>query len=492
MVKNWFIKRVSGKFADSLALPLLVAAVMMICSVVCQHGGVLYWETEARLPYYLSQGSLPDKIYDSDYLDAGMFQARELSYFFDYLDSRFIAASVRLGHPHFISLTQYVFLILISLEFWRFGVRDLKVHRGIVLGVLLLFWTAPSVFWGGAIFRTSKIGVSLALVVLYRRIFLVLREAENNPDYKLPGRTWLACSGWAWAATLFDRQGVFMVGTAVIFLGFQLWGHRQKSLLIFTGAFAFALALSVAYNHVAAPALTLALNGYWPDFKYQDLPWPNLAAHPLFFIASALSLYFDTLRFFIGNPPVWLALAVLAGISGLLWKKWPRAAAGKRLSSGALGFFLSQTVLMWLLILLMVLRHAALLWPDVKRVYYFLPLTSMFAMTLLLAFSRWPASRISFHKPAALFLGVCLAGNLIALPGHRAILSKGDARKFYDAAPALLQALGRPQNAPGAVAPEIATNRVYQFFHDGHFVKYPLLPSAPPPRPRPLPAKKSP
>ena len=78
---------------------------------------------EVRLPYYLSHKPLWSKIYDSDVLDGGMYQARELSYLFDYIDCKFIDGCVALGQPHFLSVTHYVFMLLIGLELWRFGVR---------------------------------------------------------------------------------------------------------------------------------------------------------------------------------------------------------------------------------------------------------------------------------------------------------------------------------------------------------------------------------
>jgi hypothetical protein len=133
------MNRIKKLFVESpFFLPLLVALVMTVISVACRHGGVLYYEIVARLPYYLSHGPLLNKLYDSDYLDGGMYQARELSYLFDYVDCKFIACCVALGHPHFFSLTNYVFLAAISLVLWRFGVEELKLERWIALCVLVL------------------------------------------------------------------------------------------------------------------------------------------------------------------------------------------------------------------------------------------------------------------------------------------------------------------------------------------------------------------
>ena len=438
-------------------------------------GGVLHYEVEGRLPYYLSGGSLPGKLYDSDYLDLGMYQARELSYFFDYIDCQFIACCVALGHPHFLSLTQYAFLVLISLVLWRFGVEELKLERWIGLCVLLLFWTTPAVFLGGTFFRTAKIGVALAVVVLYRRIFRILRTARENPGFCLSARSWLVCFGWAWAATLFDRQGIFMVGVIIFFLGFWYWGYREKSTPRLMGAFIAALGLSFIYDYIVAPLLTLSLNNYWPDFKYQHLPWAELTERPLYFVTSGLSLYFDTVRFFFGNMPQWGAVLVVIGLVCLALATGAGGQAGKPFYRGALGLCLSQTLLIWVMILLMVLRHDALLWPDVRRGYYLLPVVSMFGMTLLLALSRIQPQRLLPKWCLALFLGGAILGNIIALPRHDAIFRAGSLSASYQSTPALLDALRNLRNPGYPVSPEIAHNRVFQFFHDGRFSKTPAI-----------------
>ena len=463
----------------SLLFALLVSMVMMICSVVWQHGGVLYPEVESRLPYYLSHGSLLSKLYDSDYLDMGMYQARELSYFFDYIDCKFIACCVALGHPHFLSLTQYVFLVLISLVLWRFGVGELKLERWIGLCVLLLYWTTPAVFLGGAFYRTAKIGVALAVVVLYWRIFRILRAARDIPRCGLSARSWLVCFGWAWAATLFDRLGVFMVGVIVVFLGFWFFAYREKSVLKLTGAFVAALALSIIYNEIIAPLLTVSISHYWPDFKYQHLPWGDLTGRPVFFITSAFSLYFDAVRFFIGNIPQWGAALVVIGLVYLALVTGGGRQESKPFFRAAQGLFLSQTVLIWVMILLMVLRHGTLLWPNERRLYYFLPVVSMFSMTLLLVLSRLQTRRMLPGRCLALLLGGALLGNAIALPRHDANIRAGllmeSLSDCYQSTPVLLDALRNLRNPRYLVSPAIALNRVFQFFHDGHFSKTPAI-----------------
>ena len=431
---------------------------MAALSIVCHHGGFLHYEAERRLPFYLSSGPVLEKLYDSDYLDWGLYQARELSCFFDYLDCQFIAICVTAGHPHFLSLTHYVFLLFINLVLWRFGVDEIGLGPWFGGGVLQLLWTSPAFFLGGVFFRSSKIGLALVVVILYWRIFCFLRGARENPAYHMSARSWFLYFGMACAAMLFDRQGVFMVGVILIFLGIWFYGCRRKSVLTLMGAFAAALVFGVIYNYIVDPLITLSLEHYWPDFKYQHLPWKVLEENPGFFATSSLSLYFDTVRYFLGNVPLWAAVILVAVL------------AYSALPEG-LGLVVSQTFLIWVMIVLMILRHNALLWPDVRRGYYFLPVISMFAMTLLLWFSR---VKVRYHVPKW-FLGVALAlaivGNIIALPGHDTIMKTESLSASFKSTPVLLDALRDLHNPRYVIPSEVATNRVFRYFHDGYFSK---------------------
>jgi hypothetical protein len=263
-----------------------------------------------------------------------------------------------------------------------------------------------------------------------------------------------------------------MVGLAVFFLAFWFLAYREKNTLELMGPFIAALALSVLYNHIIAPWLTLTINGYWPDFKYQQLPWSDLAEEPLFFLSQGALLYMDTVRFFLGNIPRWAAVIVVLGLGCAAVLTGPARQKNKPFVTAVLGFFLSQTVLIWVMLTLMLLRHGGLRWPDVRRVYYFLPILAMLCMTLLVALAHFSTPR---KWLVAFLLGGAIVGNILALPRHDAILREGSLRANFQSTPALLDALRNLHNHQYPVSPEISRNRVFQFFHDGYFVKEPLL-----------------
>ena len=76
-------------------------------------GGSVHPETRQYIPAYLSDRPLLAILFDSRVNDAGLFRARELSYFLDCLDVRFIDLSIRAGHPHFLALSNYLALALL-------------------------------------------------------------------------------------------------------------------------------------------------------------------------------------------------------------------------------------------------------------------------------------------------------------------------------------------------------------------------------------------
>src|SRR2546427_124721 len=92
----------------NLCLLLLLVGAFWIAAAQSLQLGVLNNEGYWYLPYYLSDRPLLAKVFDSRYTEVGLYQARELSYLFDWLDSIFIAACVHVGVPHFLSVTYFV------------------------------------------------------------------------------------------------------------------------------------------------------------------------------------------------------------------------------------------------------------------------------------------------------------------------------------------------------------------------------------------------
>jgi hypothetical protein len=64
------------------------AAVILLLAIACHAGGYLHWESSAFLLNYTADRPLLNIIFDPQKNDWGLYQCRELSYFFDYLDAK--------------------------------------------------------------------------------------------------------------------------------------------------------------------------------------------------------------------------------------------------------------------------------------------------------------------------------------------------------------------------------------------------------------------
>jgi hypothetical protein len=75
--------------------------------------------------------------------------------------------------------------------------------------------------------------------------------------------------------SLLDRQGLFYVLALAVGLALA-WARTRRGLGLALGAFA-AAAVWAAYNYALGPWLIHALNGYWPEFRFQRLRPSRLA-----------------------------------------------------------------------------------------------------------------------------------------------------------------------------------------------------------------------
>ena len=136
--------------------------IYVLASFVFQNGGIIHAEVVIRMPVYLSGRPLLETIFDPNVMEIqGKYRPRQLSYFFDFLDAKFIEWSVINGLPHFLSLTHYAGCLLIAMLLWQFLIKKLKLEMFASLCILALFVFSPGPFRHYHIFRSAKIGVAL-------------------------------------------------------------------------------------------------------------------------------------------------------------------------------------------------------------------------------------------------------------------------------------------------------------------------------------------
>lgn len=409
-------------------------------SIWSADGGGLHFEAQTYLPYHLSGAPLVQRLFNSRILDQGMYQARELSYLFDALDCRFIALSTRFGVPHFLSLTYYVSAIAIALLLWRFFTGQLAIDGIVSAALILIFLTSPMVFLSGGYFRSSKILVCLIWALLIPHLYRTLRRGRAG----WRDGVWLGALGLA--GTLADRQGFYLLACLAAFLAAYWLRRRGRAALFTLAATAAACLLALAYNYQIAPRLTLALSGYWPSFWYQRLPWQRFGATPLAYVAVGTRLFLGSAAFLFGNLPALAAAIPLAALIWMLHAKygafWAATAAAGLVSLAAMNT-------------MMVLRHGALVWPDMQRAYYWLPQVLLLIFLAAFAVAGERTGRRVRVLRAVLF--VALAANLVCLPGHRTIVGT-----VHELGRGALGHAVRRALVTGHASPEIAANPVYR------------------------------
>ena len=147
-----------------LALGAAWLGVVAVSLVLCGSGFV-HPEIYSFLPHYLSGQPFFEIITDNRVTDWGHYQARDLSFVFDYADCQFIDWCWRHGHPHFFSAMHYLLLLAAGLVLWRIATRYCGVRRVLAFALVLLLWSGPSVMLYTAFYRVAKMGLLLATLL---------------------------------------------------------------------------------------------------------------------------------------------------------------------------------------------------------------------------------------------------------------------------------------------------------------------------------------
>ena len=448
----------------------VLSFILVIVSILYHHGGIIHPESHSYLPYYLSDKPLINKLYDSRILDQDMYQARELSYLFDYLDSKFIEWSISKGHPHFLSATTYIFLFITGMLIWRFSTIKLQLSSVFGTSFVLLFWTSPSIFLPGNFFRSAKVGVALLVTLLFMAIYDFVISTDQVNEQATSFQPWLVFFLLSLGMALFDRQGVYFAAMALTFFMFWSLFFPNKRMLIPISALAGALLLGHFYNRQIGPFLTQVLNHYSPNFTYQMIPLWKPLQHPAVYAWAGTSLYLDNLRFLLGNIPALLLGACLLILIIILGYKLTRdIKSSRRLSRvtvTGLGLFLCMVVLLIGLDALMVLRHTPIFDADIRRGYYWIPQVALLTLTVALCTSylikRFPSSKTII----ILFLFLAILGNILALPVHNQIVIQGYIKQSYEYSPRLLYALQHLASPQNEVPADVYQDPIYQWFRN--------------------------
>ncbi len=412
----------------------------MLGSILLSRGGLLYPEAHAFIPHYLSDRSLAEKIFDPRGTDFGMYQARELSYFFDYVDCRFIAACVRSNLPHFLSLSHYGFACLTAVLLWHFARRQVRLPSPLAGLVVLLFLSSPMVMLGGSFFRSSKIGCAASLLAVVICLGALWSSARHRPSSLLL----LALSFALLAMGTFDRQGFFFALVVCMLQAGRVIVIRRTGEFVVLTVCLGVTAMLMAYDFWWAPYFIRHFNGYAPSLEFQrmhlfDIIHDSQAALRLFFYGPQLAFkYAGLLLGGMSWPLVAAAATALVWRFGPAWR-WPANDSAHSRNWIKRLWWMAALLSLSGMTALMSLHLSPVLLPELCIVYYGLPCAAAVAVFLALALGALRQS--SFRHWSLVVIGVLLLANILSLPSHRAVMRQGYFQWTYDNSPSLLQTI---------------------------------------------------
>jgi len=461
----------------------------IVASVVYQQGGWLFVESDWFLIDHLSERPFLSKVICPHSHDAGMYQARELSHVLEFIDAHFIYWSVTRKMPHFYSVTNFALLFALSLAFWRNITKYLNTDPVIGLLLLGMFWTTPCIFLSGVYMRAAKQG---AAVVLFLLVWLIVRKSARHARTE-SGGAGAAADGLGFKVSLWgqtfllglmlcwmDRQGFFLAAVIVVsVVAFGVGPHLPHRAVYLTALLA-ALGVHSVYNYEIGPVLIRRLTGFEVSFEYQKLPLGELRPEHLW---QGTMLLLDNFRYFFGNVTRGLAVFLLGG---MIWL-YARARAPSlpprngRLSLESKGFF-GLLLILWLVLIivmntLMVLRHEALYWEELRAYSYWIPTTVLVLIAVTFAVHLFTQASLVPLRVSRLLLAAAMFSNLTSLPEHNLITRGGHMEGIIAGAPHLLSAIKAIYESPPGPVPvgtyDTAASSRYE--DAAHLIKDPLI-----------------
>ena len=411
------------------ALAWLAVAALVLAPAVFWHGGVLEEETIVFLGNYLDGRTIIEKVFDPHGNDFNTYQARELSYLFDFLDAQWLRAILRSGLVLFIPPSAVLASTLTAVLFLGGSARAFPRLPGSTRALVLLVLLTNYVFLTtmGLFYRATK---PMMVPVVLASLSFVWVRLRPGAAAATALRDFAVVFSLGCLTSAFDRQGFFYVVVLTGALGLT-WAVRRGTvaLALALGAAAASLA-SVAYNYRIGPWLIEAINGYRPRFNYQRIPVAKLL-DPSYYekAAELLPGYAATL---FGGFPTWIFGMIATG-AVVGWLRVRRsqpahveASRGARwLGPSLLALFLLSQVLMFAA---MLTRYPQVYdWAD-HRIWYFpWPLQAILAFGVLVALDVvWTGLRLGGRRLVEAGLVVLAVANVVQWPRHREVSLHSD------------------------------------------------------------------
>jgi hypothetical protein len=253
-----------------------------------------------------------------------------------------------------------------------------------------------------------------------------------------------------------DRQGFFLVAAIVLTLVLSFLGPPVPYRGVLLTALAGALLAHSIYAYMIAPPLIEKLTGFKASFGYQKLPLDKPIPSLLLCIWKGFALFLDAFRYFLGNVPRGIAMFIVIGV---IWLHGKRSIPTEAPELRRLGWLRQHyfgvltglcVALLVIMNVIMVIRHEAVSWMEVRAFYYWIPATVLVLTGMAFTSQLFVKRSLVPLWLARLFLAAAVLGNLTSLPEHHFVIRMGHLSGYMNAAPFLLMAIkDLYENPPG-------------------------------------------
>ena len=403
-------------------LGAFLCMVILFLITLYRDGGELHQESAIFMMNYLDGRPLLATVIDPYNNDLSMYQARELSYFFDYLDAHFVAFLMKKHIVWFFSLCSLCLCGLMIFCQQYFTRKLFPKIPGLMVTAFSVLFVLSAAVNGLNYFRCAKYLTALGLWCAFFAGYAAYRF--GTPGSRICFLLSLLLM------ILSDRQGFFFAaatcGTAGLLMLYLTWKHTaaaaRRMRFIVVGTFAMTAA-GIVNNLWLTPAAVARLNGYHPNFAYQReivFEAKNLLDGLLFFFSNAGNWFTD----WPGSTGTAALLgALLTG--ALAWELAAEHRKGKRRAIPLALLWLCAIGAIVVCAAGMAARHPAIMQPEVIYSAYALP-----ALVICFALLTLTAAGGTKRFPRIL-LCLLLAGTALRL-GTELCVSRfsGDSRIF--------------------------------------------------------------
>jgi hypothetical protein len=429
-------------------LAIVAFLFFLAVNLTLQRGGfLLYGEAD----WFLIDHNNPDRSFISKIIcphkhDAEHYMARELAHLVEYIDARFVHWSVMAGHPHFLSISNYVFVLMICIMLTRAMERFL-VNKWVICAALLLLLFSPPILTSGNYIRSGHMLATMLMVAL--ATYLQRKTFVDTPGLKESAVTFLLSLLLVWS----DRQGLV---AAIAILAIIAVTRRDcwkpvcipivTAIAVHTFHYLYIgpklIAAFTPFGDVITPSNILKVSGAADGASgFLDALVGNLTNNGLVGIEIAIR----NIGHLLGGIPI----GITCGLLGAITAGFVNLRSGGKNISVPIAFFITFFAIAGMNAIIYGAAKV-LIWPDVAPIiYYNIIGTVALFMVFISVWKIWIGGFCFDSDPkeaAAIFLLACSNFGLIG--GHVERFKNGHLGGFIAGAPAMREALRQTVSAP--------------------------------------------